>query len=244
MKNILLTIIIGMFLFSLASVSAIDNIGTFQTETSFDLIQFCDSCTYVNISGIQLPNGTLQNLNEEMTKTGYNYNYTYSTSTAGDYVYSVCGDKDAGFKCETFQFGITEGGVILTEGRSTLVVGLLLTLVLFLFISLFAMFSVENYIAKFSLYWVSHLLLVLISFVAWQVGVEGLLGGTALTGIFRIMFWVILLAVLPMIFISMAWIFYIHAFNEHFQKLVDKGMDTESAFKMAKKKSGGWFNGK
>jgi len=50
---------------------------------------------------------------------------------------------------------------------------------------------------------------------------------------------------LPMIFLSLAWIVYIHTFNEHFEKLIDKGHDTESAFRMAKKKSrGGWFNGK
>ena len=47
-----------------------------------------------------------------------------------------------------------------------------------------------------------------------------------------------------MVILSGAWIFYIHTFNEHFEKLIDKGMDTESAFRMAKKKRGGWFAGK
>jgi len=65
----------------------------------------------------------------------------------------------------------------------------------------------------------------------------------ALTGIFRVMFWIFTVAVLPMIILSISWIVYIHTFNEHFQKLVDKGEDTETAFKMASKKRGGWFGG-
>jgi hypothetical protein len=72
---------------------------------------------------------------------------------------------------------------------------------------------------------------------------EGLFGGIVLTGIFKIFFWILMLSAFPMILLSLAWVFYIHTFNEHFQKLLDKNMDTENAFKMAKRKSGGWFNG-
>lgn len=229
-------------MFLLNFTSAIDNIGTFPTGQDFELIQFCDSCTYVNLSAIQYPNGTLQNINEEMTKTDYNYNYTFSTDTAGDYTYSVCGDKDGGLKCETFTFSINEGGVEITDAGSTLAIGLLAILVIFLIGGLFGFFATENYIGKLVFYWISHILIVLISFVGWQIGVEGILGGTALTGIFRILFWVFTVAILPMIFVSLAWIVHIHAYNEHFQKLIEKGVDTEEAFRMTTKKKG-WMNG-
>jgi len=141
-------------------------------------------------------------------------------------------------------FMVTESGVEITEGRSNLIIGLLIILVFFLFISLYALFNVEDYKGKLALYWVSHVLMILITFVGWQVGVEGLLGGMALTGVFRIMFWIFTVAVVPMIILSLVWIFYIHLFNEHFEKLIDKGYDSETAFAMAKKKSGGWFYGK
>jgi len=142
-------------------------------------------------------------------------------------------------------FWVTEGGVEITDGRSKLTIGLLFILVLFFFMSLFFMFNMDDYKGKFALYWVSHLLFILINFIAWQVGVEGVLGSMALTGVFRIIFWVSTIAVFPMILLSMAWIFYIHAFNEHVENLLDKGMDTESAYRMAKKKSNnGWFGGK
>lgn len=227
-------------MFSFAS--AIDHLGTFSTNQNFELVQICDDCTEVNISNVQYPNGTLLNLNEVMTKTGYNYNYTFSTDLEGDYKYSVCGDKTGGFKCETFTFNINEGGVEMTGGRSALTLGLLSLLVIFAVLSLFMVFKVEGYLGKFIFYWLSHVLMILVSFASWQVGVEGLLIGTALTGIFRILFWVLIIAVLPMILVSFAWVIYIHTYNEHFQKLTEKGVDTEEAFRMTEKKKG-WKNG-
>lgn len=163
---------------------------------------------------------------------------------AGSYAVTIiCNTTTiAGYKTAFFE--ASEGGVAITNGKTTLIIGLLAILVLFLFISLYAMFNIEDYKGKFALYWVSHLLFILITFIGWQVGVEGFLEAVALTGVFKIMFWVSIVAVVPMVFLSIAWIVYLHAFNEHFQKLVDKGNDTESAFKMAKRKSGGWFNGK
>ena len=164
-------------------------------------------------------------------------------SEAGGYPYGLsCQDAYGGALSGIFE--VTESGVELTEGRSFLIIGLLTLLVFLLFISLYALFNVDQYIGKFALYWTSHVLIIIISFVAWQVGVEGLLGGMALTGVFRIMFWIFTLAVLPMIILSGAWVIYIHTFNEHFEKLIEKGGNTEDAFRMAKRKSGGWFNGK
>lgn len=139
---------------------------------------------------------------------------------------------------------ITESGIEMTEGRSLLAIGMMGILVFLLFISLYALFNVEDYKGKFALYWSSHILMILICFAGWQIGVEGVLDGLALTGIFRVLFWIFTVAVLPMIILSGAWIFWIHTFNEHFENLIDKGEDTETAFRMAKKKSGGWFSGR
>lgn len=163
-------------------------------------------------------------------------------STAGTYFYSVnCnGSSLAGYYSQEIE--VTESGIEITESRSILTIGLLSLLIFLLFISLYSMFNIEHYIGKFTLYWISHILLILISFISWQIGVEGLLGGMALTGIFRIMFWIFLIAVIPMIISSVAWIVYIYTYNEHFQKLIEKGCDTEEAFRIIDKKKG-WFNG-
>lgn len=190
-------------------------------------------------------NGTVL-LEGSPTPDGNHYHMTRSSNivtVAGSYAVTiVCNDSViAGYKTAFFE--ASEGGIAINNGKTILIIGLLAVLVFLLFISLYAMFNVEHYIGKFALYWVSHLLFILITFVSWQVGVEGFLSSVALTGIFNIMFWVSIVAVVPMVFLSMAWIFYIHAFNEHFQKLTEKGVDTEEAFRMAKKKHGGWFNG-
>lgn len=164
-------------------------------------------------------------------------------SESGGYPYGVsCQDGRGGALAGILE--VTESGVEITEARSILIIGLLGLLVFFLFLSLYCLFSVENYKSKFALYNLSHLLLIIVCFVSWQSGVESLIGGTALTGVFRILFWVSTISLFPMLILSIAWIFYIHTYNEHFQRLIDKGESSETAFRMAGKKSGGWLNGR
>ena len=116
---------------------------------------------------------------------------------------------------------------------------------IFLFVlAIVCLFLTEHYIGKFSLYWVTHVLFIVASFSVWQFNQGYALSFFGLAGVWRVLFYVSIIAVLPMILLSLAWIFYIHAFNEHFQKLVNKGEDTETAFNIAKKKSKGWLNGK
>lgn len=241
-KIIILILILGMFL--LVNVSAYD-LGAVKKDGCADLYQHCSDCSFINVTSIKYPNQTIIYLNVEMDKNGYDFTYNYcDNDQEGDYFYTVCGDPTNKESCKTFTYLVTESGVEITQQRASSSVALLGILFVLLLISLYALFTVENYIGKFALYWVSHLLFLLITFVGWQVGVEGILGGVALTGIFRIMFWVSIVAVIPMLFLSLAWVFYIHAFNEHFEKLINKGYDTESAFKMTNKKRGGWFSGR
>jgi len=162
-------------------------------------------------------------------------------STEGIYFYSVnCNSTYLGGYFSG-QVEITESGIEITESRSILIIGLMGILSLFFFLSLFVLFSVENYIARFVSYWVSHTMILIITFIGWQIGVEGLLKETALTGCFRIMFWVFTIAFFPMLILSVVWIVYIHLFNEHVKKLVEKGEDMETAFAITKKKKGGLF---
>lgn len=116
-------------------------------------------------------------------------------------------------------------------------------LVLFCF-ALVGLFKVENYIGKLALYWVTHVLFVAGTFLMWQFNIGYTTVFLGMAGIWKVLFYVSITAVIPMIILSMVWIFYIHLFNENFQKLIDKGEDPEKAFAIAKKKSGGWFGGK
>lgn len=109
--------------------------------------------------------------------------------------------------------------------------------------ALIGLFTIDNYIGKFALYWVCHLLFIVGTFSIWQFNMGYTIGYVGLANVWKVLFYVSTISAFPMLILSLAWIFYIHTFNEHFQKLVDKGVDTESAFKMANKKRGGWFNG-
>jgi hypothetical protein len=117
-------------------------------------------------------------------------------------------------------------------------------LMMFFVIALVGLFKVEHYIGKFSLYWVCHIFFVIGTFCIWQFNFGYTISFLGLVGIAKVLFYVSTIAIFPMMILSVVWIFYIHLFNEHFQKLVDKGEDPERAFAMAGKKSGGWFNGK
>jgi len=109
MKKIYLTLILGIFLISL--VSADGSLGTFRQSDCIELYQYCDDCTYVNLTTIQYPNGTIQIFNEEMTKNDIDYNYTFcSTLELGDYSYTVKGDKGGAVSTERLSFEVTPSG--------------------------------------------------------------------------------------------------------------------------------------
>ena len=142
-----------------------------------------------------------------------------------------------------YYFNVNDYGLELTEAEQNLFNQGMIILFVFLIATIFGCFKVENYIGKFTLYWTSHILVILITFSAWQFTEGYAIGYIGIAGIYRILFMVSTLAVIPMMILSGAWIFYIHAFNEHFQRLLDKGEDPETAFSMAKKKRNGWFGG-
>lgn len=108
MNKLFTILFLSMFLISFTS--ALDNLGTFEVDKEFNLMQICfDSCTYVNLTSVQYPNGTLKNYNNAMDQNGYNFNYSFSTNLTGNYYYTVCGDKD-GVRCERIAFSVTYNG--------------------------------------------------------------------------------------------------------------------------------------
>ena len=127
-KKILMFMILGMFLISFTSAVTCNNPGlpnAQKLDVETQLIQVCDSCTYVNISSITSPNST-EYINEVMTKTGTTYNYTYIPNQIGTYFYSVIGNKGGGFLEETLCFEVTPSGSSSTTGESILYLALLI----------------------------------------------------------------------------------------------------------------------
>ena len=78
-KNFLSFLLVFTLLISFAS--ALEEYGTFKQNDEVRLSQVCSDATYINISGITYPNGTLALSNLEMTSSGsgefyYNFNLT------------------------------------------------------------------------------------------------------------------------------------------------------------------------
>ncbi len=116
MKNILLTLILGMFLISLAPAEIIEipSIGEGKQGEIMILTQLCDDCTQVNLTQVirRGENSTILLAGEfPMTKNGSNFNYSFSnTFILGKYEYTTCGDLSGTKKCEPVSFEITPSG--------------------------------------------------------------------------------------------------------------------------------------
>ena len=89
MKKVILTIILGIFLISMASAS----LGKFEQYECINIKTILNA-TSVNISTISYPNGTVAVSNQAMSKTASTFNYTFcNTSTTGTYIYDYFTDE-------------------------------------------------------------------------------------------------------------------------------------------------------
>lgn len=180
------------------------------------------------------------------------HDFDYSFDVAGGN-FSDRGEYQAKLQCnhtsgvsgaQQIIFMVNDYGEELSEAEShTFNMSMIFLMVLFV-LAMIGIFSIDNYIGKFSLYWVAHLLFIVGTFSVWQFNQGYAISFFGLAGIWKILFYVATISAFPMIILSLAWIFYIHTFNEHFQKVIDNGGNSEDAFRLAKRKSGGWFNGK
>jgi len=162
------------------------------------------------------------------------------------------GEYQAKFQCNNSQIGgasqlfflVNGFGEELGTSYSIKFNASMFFLLIFFLLAVIGCFISENYIAKFTLYWVAHLIFIAGNFAIWQFnqGYTTQFVGSAV--VWKVMFYIATISAFPMLLLSLAWIFYIHTFNEHMQKLVDKGEDPERAFTIANKKSGGWAHGK
>jgi ATP-dependent Zn protease len=239
--KILLTLTISIILISIV-IAEQDSLGTFTQNQDVNLLQICGTCTYNNISSIVLPNSTRLILDALMTKRGGEYNYTFfQTDLIGAYSVNGIGDLDGTDTAWSYDFEITTTGGILTTANVLFYLGSLFFLFILFIVSIIGMVKSENYIGKFALYWCSHVLAIVTTFSAWQIFNTYSVGFIGLTGIFKVLFYVIITAMFPMILLSLAWIFWMHTMTDEIKSMMDRGMTSEEAWDRAKSKKKGWF---
>jgi len=132
MNKILIFAILGMFLISLAPLISADSIGTFKQNEGMQITNYCSvgTCTFMNLTSIKYPNGTLYNTNAEMTKNGQNFNYAYTPTELGTYTFNTCGDPSGNYICDSDTFESTPSGFIGTLGFYILILILSLGIII------------------------------------------------------------------------------------------------------------------
>jgi len=195
-----------------------------------------------NVTSIDTPNETLW-INKEMDVSGDTFSTTIDAgnfSSLGVYCINLDCEDGYGDICRE----VTTNGEIAQTSKMGLSIFLIGILLIFFVVDLICLIKAEGYKTKFILYWVDHLLIIAITFITWQTANNYLTMDGGIAGIFKIMFYFFMISAFPMVLLSIVWMFYIHTFNEHFEKLLNKGEDVETAFRLTQKKRGGWFYGK
>jgi len=134
-KKLFIFLVLGIFLISFASAVSVDGEecwASFELDSQIQLIQKCPSCSFVNITSITYPNGTVF-LNEEMEQdaSSTNFNFTLpDSSQLGLISYGVIGDKDGASPPDeqTLCILITPTGGALDIQQSIIIIGLMFIL--------------------------------------------------------------------------------------------------------------------
>ena len=236
MKDKLLTIILGIFLLVIAPLVSADSIGRFDLNETFQITNYCSSadCTFMNLTSITLPSGSVVYYNVEMTQNIQEFNFTYAGETYGTYSFMTCADPKGIDWCEVDSFEVEKEE--LTIGKSFAYIGLIFFLFAIFILCLVAIFRVENFIGRFVLFWITFLMFFAITFICFQVTDTYFTNVEFLGTFFWILYWIMLIGTIPLFLSSMAYLFYIVAYNDHFKKLVEKGATPEEAFKINDKK--------
>ena len=127
-------------------------------------------------------------------------------------------------------------GIGLTDGASSNFNNAMYFLMTLFVLALIGIFVVDGYIGKFALYWVCHVLFVIGTFSVWQFNYGYTIGYEGMAGIFKILFYTSIIAIFPLVLLSLAWIFYIHTMNDTIKGFMERGMPEDEAHERAKVK--------
>jgi len=243
-QKFFLLLFVVVFLTSLGSAT-IETLGTFKQNECVELSQICANCTYNNISSVTYPNSTIALSNVAMVKDNTHFAYSYClANVSGEYIVTGFGDPKDTQTIWTYNFFVTPNGQASSGATASVYLGSAFLLLLFLFFSILGIFKVKHYVGIFALYWVSHLLFIALTFVLWNGSTFLLVGHPFFEGFFRLLWWFAISSVIPMFFLSLAWIFYTHLATREMEKLIDGGMSPEEAFTRTTRRKGGFLNGK
>ena len=244
MKKIILILILSICLISFVSS---EGIKSAKKDTCIELYQTCGNCTnYVNITGVQRPDLTMDIINEEMTTTNnYDYTYTYcNTSQTGFYEYNTCGDKHGTKRCEVLPFEITLRGTKITIGEAVVYGIAILILFGMMMACIFGIKKSDKLYMKFGLGYLAYLFLTIISYITWVTS-------TAMTEtafIDRFFYWIFIILTIgfvPLFLGTIVYYIYTVITIKPIMEMMKRGVPEDRAYadqiRKDMKRKGGWM---
>jgi len=161
---------------------------------------------------------------------GY-YNYTNGSLLTTVGLYSVliwCNSTEQGGFTK-YAFQITPTGLALQSGTSGIYIAILFLLVIFLVLSIMSFARFDNLLNRVGMIGLSYLLLIAITFIGWNMANDFITSAPFLISMLRILFFVLIIGVFPMVIGGFAWYFLMLWRIKEIQRLMDKGMDQNEA---------------
>ncbi len=230
-------LLLVVFFFSLVNVSALD-LGIYKQGENVRVAQVCSDSSYINISSITYPNGSVAVSNIEMTSAGSGEFYYLFNFTDDKGRYDVRGKSDGCEETFATYFTVTHLGKELTSASATMYIGFLALLVLVFFLNFFGMGFLPsknnrdeegvllsiNYLKYFrNVLWMSgYFLFIAIMFIASNLAfafLEEEMFANMLFTIFQVSFG----AAPVIVIVWIIWIFVTMFHDKQFQSMLNRG---------------------
>jgi len=153
-------------------------------------------------------------------------------STRGEYQAKFQCNHTSGFSGgQEIFFWVNDYGEELTPANQSLFSNTMWFMIILFLLALVGIFSIENVVGKFACYWIAHIFFVVGTFSVWQFTQGYALAYFGFAGVWKVLFYVGIFSMLPMMILSIAGIISYYAMDSKVQKLIDKGMPEAEAYR-------------
>jgi len=223
-------IIICMMFIILLSISFLSAYDPKEVNQNLSFSITSNNATGCNITTLEQKE--LTNLNYIMTKSGQTFSATIDqgnfTETGNACFNLECFDgasRTTGDEC----FSITPNGEIASIGSAIFYIGLLIVLVIFLVGCVTIFMETDNLLAKVGTFGMGYLILMAIMFISWNMAGDFLTSSTFLVSMFRILFFVMIIGIFPLLLGSFTWYFIMLFKIKEIERLMSKGFSEDEA---------------
>lgn len=209
---------------------------TYEQGETLDLKISCDkiNCSISNNITITAPNSTTIVSNKLMTISNGYANYTLSaTDDVGVYQFFTYDLNNGSY---SGSFSITPNGENATVGNAIFYIGLLAVLLFFLAITIYFFISFDNLLGRVATIGASYLLILAITFIAWNMAESFITSAPFLIDMLRILFFVLIVMAFPLLIGGFIWYFLMLWKVKEIERLMSKGMSYEESERRLGKK--------